>query len=1137
MPQSGRIDKEIKNAIRSLLVSADGPRTISYLSFQLPIFEFDDVEAALLDMARSNEVSLGPEGVMLSFRDVREMPFLRGEATGNVVVNVEHPDNPFLGMPDQQIEDVFAQLFSESEQLNQEPRTSPRFEGLLGGRDVDSAALEAESSDGDNADAGCRGNISAGDTTDSRPILTADMPLPPNSLPTRLMNYAIVNGIKTWGQLLNDNLAAVQGIGAKALARLDEYLVQFAKPKSSVPQWALRDVKFLNSDAFYFNQLGLLCTVSSSCLHAKSSSAVSLRGMDVRGLPLSALSLHEPTERRLLAGGLRTVGDIIDRGDEGLLRIRSFGKSKLLEVNEALDSLLAASGSSSSGQGKAANANDACGEGTDGSKSAISSAWIEDFLVVLKSMEIAFHPSAMIAWLEEREKEGLALCEGPVDQSFVIDVLSDGGLVDDAVAVCKGRLHSWSLAIESDDSKGHAEAFSYPDNVIWMNAVESVFAESDCFLVDQERHLVTYRPLSIDVWPERAPDDSETYREYRILNARLDGCTLDEAGKAFGITRERARQIINNVLRQAPQFDEDRLLPLVKKYEIDREAFCEITGCSSRAFNYLSLFRGRGVRRKGLSEALHDYEVEAVVRESIRSYLHKKQMAKMVEDNGEYVPIDRLSLVRHVLRGMERTACGQISADALYQTYKSFLNKHKLERTAGLLPSGSRALFSWMQRQRAFMAPRAASVRVYDFDFYDYSDLEEVWDEWSDKNIECSTALVFRECPSLMEALDIRDEYELYWLSDVQFGKTLDGVVFGPRMPMVSLGRSSRYRQILSLIEELSPVSTADLACEYECRYGVAPSSFKASFLDDFAQFKVGNGYAITHVQLNEGELAFLHEELAGAPYRSLAFVRGRFAAQFPNAPASIISDRALRELAGVYPADSYVISEGLIKRRDFDLPHAFHNIIYGSVIFSEGDDNLGHDVFSHSAFTSELNKALRAFDFIQCQENVFYSIGELRKRFGVSKENVRAYLDAVIAFVDEDVPFTIKSLRAQGFSHVVEILGEDERFGEMPMESILSSGSGSKRLSTSSICGKMIFCKTNKPFTTVTLLERIIHTEGELEIEELVDILEDEYGIPAFSSYVRQAVQRTSLVYKQVLDMVFGSEEDYRTYVACYLG
>lgn len=142
MPQSGRIDKEIKNAIRSLLVSADGPRTISYLSFQLPIFEFDDVEAALLDMARSNEVSLGPEGVMLSFRDVREMPFLRGEATGNVVVNVEHPDNPFLGMLDQQIEDVFAQLFSESEQLNQEPRTSSRFEGLLGGRDVDSAALD-----------------------------------------------------------------------------------------------------------------------------------------------------------------------------------------------------------------------------------------------------------------------------------------------------------------------------------------------------------------------------------------------------------------------------------------------------------------------------------------------------------------------------------------------------------------------------------------------------------------------------------------------------------------------------------------------------------------------------------------------------------------------------------------------------------------------------------------------------------------------------------------------------------------------------------------------------------------------------------------------------------------------------------
>ena len=1146
MTQYERAHVGIRDAVRSVLSSVDGPCTIGFLSFQLPDYVFEDIEPTLLEMARAGEVSIGPEGVALvpqtPFSQAPALQTLAPQTSAPLDGNAEpsfperaspdnpkgsRPDNPFLGMSDQSIEEVFARLFSESEQAGHVKPDVHQTDCLLGNPGAEALLDEEPPDDGDRGGEGA-----------PRVVLTYDEQLPVGQFPKRMGAYIEKRGIRTWGQLLDENLGAVRGAGEKAPTWLDNHLLPFARREAYVPRWALEHAKVLNANAFFFNQMGVLCVAPRQALYAAGCEFALWHGEDAKELPVSVLALCEPTERLLKAHGIRTVGDIIARGEEGLLRIRSFGAMKLNEVGRALDALLTVAEFTEAGREAPGELEGVCGRETRGDTHAALAAQAASFIDGLESMEIPFYPPAMTAWLEADEM--VIHGEGQMSQARVMSVLSDNGLLDDAVAACVGHLRSWKLEMESGSSEGSRETLRYPDNPIWLTAIESAFRDSECFSVDQERYEVAYRPPSIDTWLERNTQDPDDDRDLRMLRAKLEGRTLDEVGREFGVTRERARQIINEMLRRAPRLDEDRLRPLVSDYQIDREEFCTITGCSPRAFNYLALSRARKVKRRGLSEALYDERLTAGLQESVRAYLHERQRARMVEDNGELILKDRVSLVRHVLSGMERTATGPIGVDELYQEYRMFLVDHGLVRGSGgktsLLPDSQRGLLAWMQRQGCFMAPRAASVRVYDFDLYDFTDLEEVWDAWSGKNIECSTALVFRENVDLMDALDIRDEYELYWASVFRWGETLDGVIFGPRMPMVLLGSANRHQQILSLIEELSPVSTADLAREYERRYGVTAASFTASFLGEFAQFKVGNGYEISKVRLAARELSFLHDELSGARFRSLAFVRNRFAGQFPDVSISAVSDGALRELAHRYPEDRYVISEGLIVQRDLDLPRMFHDMIYRRAVLSEGDDDLGHDVFRHSAFVSELNKALRAFDFIECQENVFYSMDELEKKFGVSRDNVNAYLDAVISFVKDDVPFTIRSLRTQGFSHVVELLGEDERFGDTPLEGILSSGSGSRRLSTSSMCEKMIFCKTSKSFTTVSLLEWIVRTEGELEIEELVDILESEYGIPAFPSYVRQVALRSSLVYKQSLDMVFESDDAYRAYVARYL-
>ncbi|WP_346674535.1 sigma factor-like helix-turn-helix DNA-binding protein [Enorma phocaeensis] len=1122
--QSGSSPTEIKHQIRSILSAVDGPCPASFLSFQLPEVDFEKMESALLDMVRVGELRMGPEGVSLipqastgiacevGVEPIVTSPHIDDGGDLSLEEGDDDHSNLFEGMSDQSIEKYFAQLFNEPCSSPQEKpeQTSPV-----------TRTDESYERDGHDALAAEKGS------DDGIPILFTTVVLR-QDIPLQLAKYANGCGKRTWGQLLSCEIEDIRGVGKLALLRLESYLNQHALIRSSIPDWARSRVRRVGDTNYYFDQIGVLCSVPEGHLNSPQTKYSGLvASKEIESIPVEQLVLRKPTERLLRANGITTVGEILELGEEGLLSLRSFGLVKLREVYEAIEMLQPNAVERYPKDLQSCEAEDSTTE-----DDALLAESVKTVLDTLQNMEIPHYRPSMEGWLLTRKD--LLLQGEASDESFVISTLISEGLDKEASTACASELAHWAQTVERGELDCSNWSRPFPKNKIWSDAVHSFFDNSKCFEIDDALQIVVYRPISVEDWLKQI---EPTNRDANILRLRMEGCTLQEAGDAYGLTRERARQLVEKTLRHLPVFSEDRFLPLMQNYQVSQQEFCGISGCSSKAYHYIMLHSFKRRDRGNLPDAVNDTSLSEELRMAVRDYLHNRQLSNMVHIGGEYILKDRLSLVRHVLSSMTESGERSVAVEELYRVYKDFCIQNGIEKLPDLLPSSSRALFSWMQRQRCFMAPRSTAVRVYDFDLFDFSELENLWSDLSERNIECSTALIYRENPILMESLDIRDAYELYWISETLYQDVVEGVAFGPRMPMVTLGKADRYAQILSLIEELSPVPAGNLATEYERRYGVARASFLGSFLGEFSQYKEGNSYAVRRKSLTAEELDFLHDELSGADYRSLEFVRERFVGAYPDESLSAISDSTLRELALRYADDDYFISEGLIVRRDLDLSGTFQRLINCRDFFSEGDEGFGHDVFVHSAFRAELNKALRAFDVVQCMQDTYFSAIELERQFGIRKCDIKGYLEAVLEFAGEDAPFTIHSLNKQGFSHIAELLCEDDRFGDTPLESILSSGSGSKRFSTSSMGGKMVFCKTEKPFSTVSLLEAIVQREGELEIEELTDVLVDEYDIQVFPSYVRQAVQRTSLEYVPTLDMVFCTAGDYRAYIKRYLG
>ena len=99
------------------------------------------------------------------------------------------------------------------------------------------------------------------------------------------------------------------------------------------------------------------------------------------------------------------------------------------------------------------------------------------------------------------------------------------------------------------------------------------------------------------------------------------------------------------------------------------------------------------------------------------------------------------------------------------------------------------------------------------------------------RNLVISTELIYRSYAELMEELDIRDGYELFYVikSSIENWNTSLFEINCRRVPVIVMGDGSEEYQAIQLLKELLPIDFQSYYEAYEERFGVRKESAQGS--------------------------------------------------------------------------------------------------------------------------------------------------------------------------------------------------------------------------------------------------------------------------------------------------------------------
>lgn len=910
-----------------------------------------------------------------------------------------------------------------------------------------------------------------------------------------------------WGPLGNLHVMAPKdtSLACPALVELDQIFKRAADTRSG--QDGNRESQPLGSSETLRATTAIISgQPASSDDHFSDVPPKSVPG-DFDAMPIKALAVSEAIARRLVHAGYATVGELNRASDGELLAIRGFGALGLQKVREAITAVHAedeklnpdSGGRMLGKQLSSLTAPNGTGPGRTNRASS-------DFDAPLSALDLK---DPLVRAL----RGGGFSTVGELNRASDDQLLSIRNFGVAKLRAVREALESFSRSQKADE-KSSEQAEQLADQAhqllqdggikapltpfkAWALPIAQALVDTGALdaasLADLLKRLddaptTTQAPIPLSAWLDRLEASGE--RANLILLQRLSGSTLAETGEAFGLTRERIRQVVDTRLSRRPLIEEDRFVPLVQRYAVAQDEFCAIFDAAPMTFNYVKLVAKTTSKSIcPLDEALMDTELDLDVRKRIRAHLDGQRVAI-----GPYrVKRRKQDIIEAVVR-VEAAAEPRAEGE-LYAAYEDALRAHHLTDESFEFPS-TRALGAYLARQDYVIRSRKG-YRLFDVSYDHLVSLLETIDFHRYWNQEISAALIMRDYPELMRHLDICDSYELHsclrTLRDRWDAVELADCAFH-RAPIMSIGpEASRDAQVIGLINEMAPVDIKALAAEYEHRYGVDALSFTANAKKSYAGFMQGNTFlSIRNVALTSRDAAFVERSLQlGA--RSMQAVRERFDRTMSDRDErrrfhAALNPHSLRE-AG------FAIEGNCLFKSDED-PEQVIGLLLSRDEFAEEDFDRG--LWTSSLFQQTLSKTLRSFILLSMGDGTYRSARGL----GIKPDDCRSYIDAAIEKALPGEPFNTHLLRDDGFEHsLMDSCPSDRMLDELLVRD--------NRLRRTSVEFTRIFASQVDSLSLVDIIEWLMHGESELTINHINELLWEHFGAQAKLANLRTAAKK----------------------------
>lgn len=598
---------------------------------------------------------------------------------------------------------------------------------------------------------------------------------------------------------------------------------------------------------------------------------------------------------------------------------------------------------------------------------------------------------------------------------------------------------------------------------------------------------ISLQPTTLDGYLQSAltPDELSSALRY------LRGEPMPKA------ERETVRQQTRNALRNRPEFAEDRLKFLYRRYSFPREVFVRLFGCSSESYGYIKETTSKG--RIDWREIRKDEKISLEERENA---------LELVKEKGIWMDDELVDCSpAGILVKLAKIASTSILEDDLWRKYLDFIKAEApvpkcLQITQAKAIALIRANADIMRPDNKCVRYRKSSARK-DIAFIRKLKLHRY------KGQCISADVIFSQNASLAADAGIINGNELYWILK-EHADLLDpfDVAFSI-CPMLTFGKGTHGAQLLALMREMSPVSGDDLAEAYQARYGLRASTVKMNYLRLLSKFNIYGVYDAKARPLSSKQFERLKRSLRRKWY---------FKEEIEKLFKGVIGENyrlyfSLQSLSAL----GYRVTNGFVYSNEFSsVTKCFESEFLKQPTFTV-DDRLWKDHQIYLMLTDNAEK----FEIVEYSPQKYITIKAL-KEHDVHKKDLRAYMDAVCSFVTDESYFTLTSIANAGFTSPLDELGFDDTF----YYSILKQ---SKKINGKAVAGKHIFRKSKEDATLHDFLEYIVSDTGSIDIYDLTMLLFEKYGMDIEAAYIKMLVKPTSLYYDKISEKVF---PDYETYI-----
>lgn len=651
-------------------------------------------------------------------------------------------------------------------------------------------------------------------------------------------------------------------------------------------------------------------------------------------------------------------------------------------------------------------------------------------------------------------------------------------------------------------------------------------------LTGKVEDLTNKGPMSIDAWLALLPKDDADLLRWVFSDKPL----MDYPHKPAGLGQLRLRRA--DLLRNRPRLDEDQFSPLYERYDLTEETFCKITLASPAAFNYLKTCKASSkfnVRFAADDKSLPQEWRERAAQLNRRSAADRPRSSNGIEENdaSRLEQIARNKLGNFSTRGAALRAFAESGAVEEYHNLKDLRSRYQLfleDNKCGFkqmlaLPSEDTRCLNELRGTRMFLVARANKIRSYKVDSRFTSELRQILTLAVGRNIECGAGLILRENQELCELYDVRDDEELYEIIRSFVRPDLvPGLEMGA-MPLIRLGKVDRKTQMLNMLRDAgTELSREDFAQLYADAYCMSKVTVRNNYLRDLSAYLRNGRYSYVDNDLTAEQQQFI-KDMVTEDYVSLPYVTASFTAKFGTASGRFINDQTLAPLG-------LEISRDLIVKEGVDLRQSFEDLLMSRDSFAYGAPGFGDEVTTHPDFRLAIASLLRNFALIECNRDSFISLKRLEESVGIKRYDLGRYAYAMYNCTKPGVPFTVTSLRKQGFKHKLDAVFEECGFDETFYDSLIMYGLSQEQIRRTRFSGVCMFCRKEGPFSSGDAVEYVVKQRGPIEVGDLIDAFQDDYGVVIAAPDISRAVKDKGLFYNEDLDMVMPNKEANAAYL-----